>query len=405
MKAKAAILVSSFAVLLFMVVGGLGGVRASSNDGAYRQLQVYSEVLSRVNSEYVEDPNIPKVTDGALHGLLEALDSNSSYLSPKEYQDYKSKKTDAKADIGAAISKRFGYAAVISVIPGGPADKAGIQGSDIFEAIEGHSTREMSLAGIRALLSGQPGSNVNVSVVRARRAEPQKLTITRDVVAIPTTIDRLMDDGVGYIKADTFSKGKSQEIAARIKSLQKQGAKKFVLDVRNNGEGEELEGVATANLFLNHGTITYLQGQKYPREAFTADPSKAITNLPVVVLVNRGTAGPAEVVAAAILENARGDVVGDKTFGDGSVQKLIDLPDGSALILSIAKYYSPSGKAIQDTAITPNVLIADTDEEAPLPDEEQDSVTPADENKTKAPQQDEQLKKAIEVLKKRETKG
>jgi len=405
MKAKAAILVSSFAVLLFMVVGGLGGVRASSNDGAYRQLQVYSEVLSRVNSEYVEDPNIPKVTDGALHGLLEALDSNSSYLSPKEYQEYKSKKTDAKADIGAAVSKRFGYAAVIAVIPGGPADKAGIQGSDIFEAIEGHSTREMSLAEIRALLSGQPGSNVNVSVVRARRAEPQKLTITRDVVAIPTTVDKLMDDGVGYIKADTFSKGKSQEIAARVKSLQKQGAKKFVLDVRNNGEGEESEGIATANLFLNHGTITYLQGQKYPREAFTADPSKAITNLPVVVLVNRGTAGAAEVVAAAILENARGDVVGDKTFGDGSVQKLIDLPDGSALILSIAKYYSPSGKAIQDTAITPNVLIADTDEDAPLPEEEQDSVAPADENKPKAPQQDEQLRKAIEVLKKRETKG
>ena len=121
--------------------------------------------------------------------------------------------------------------------------------------------------------------------------------------------------------------------------------------------------------------------------------------------MNRGTAGPAEVVAAAILENARGDVVGDKTFGDGSVQKLIDLPDGSALILSIAKYYSPSGKAIQDTAITPNVLIADTDDDAPLPDEDQDSAAPADESKTKAPQQDEQLRKAIEVLKKHEAKA
>jgi len=214
-----------------------------------------------------------------------------------------------------------------------------------------------------------------------------------------------MEDGVGYIKADTFMKGKSQEIATRLKALQKQGAKKFVLDLRNNGEGDESEGIAAANLFLNHGTITYLQGQKYPREAFTADPSKAVTNLPIVVLVNRGTAGPAEVVAAAILENARGDVVGDKTFGDGSVQKLIDLPDGSALILSIAKYYSPSGKAIQDTAITPNVLIADTDDDASLPDEDQDSAAPADENKTKAPQQDEQLRKAIEVLKKREAKA
>jgi carboxyl-terminal processing protease len=404
MKTKAAILVTSFAVLLFMVVGGLGGVRASSNDGAYRQLQVYSEVLSRVNSEYVEDPNIPKVTDGALHGLLEALDPNSSYLSPKEYQDYKSKKTDAKADIGAAVSKRFGYAAVISVIPGGPADKAGIQGSDIFEAIEGHSTREMSLAGIRALLSGQPGSNITVSVVRARRAEPQKVVITRDVVTVPPVTDKVMEEGVGYIKVDALPKGKSQEIATLIKTLQKQGAKKFVLDLRNSGEGEESEGIATANLFLNHGTITYLQGQKYPREAFTAEPNKAITSLPVAVLVNHGTAGPAEIVAAAILENARGDVVGDKTFGDGSVQKVIDLPDGSALILSVAKYYSPGGKAIQDTAITPNVLVADTDEDAPLPDEDQDTAVP-DENKTKTPQQDEQLRKAIEVLKNHDAKG
>src|SRR6476659_683886 len=402
MKAKAAILVSSFAVLLFMVVGGLGGVRASSNDGAYRQLQVYSEVLSLVNSEYVEDPNIPKVTDGALHGLLEALDSNSSYLSPREYDDYKSKKSDAKADIGAAISKRFGYAAVISVVAGGSANKAGIQGSDIFEAIEGHSTREMSLAGIRALLSGQPGSPVTVSVVRARRAEPQKLTVTRDVVAIPTATEKLMEDGVGYIKVDTLTKGKSAEIANRIKSLQKQGAKKFVLDLRNNGEGDESEGIATANLFLNHGTITYLQGQKYPREAFTADPAKAITTLPVAVLVNRGTAGPAEVVAAAILENARGDVVGDKTFGDGSVQKLIDLPDGSALILSVAKYYSPSGKAIQDVAITPNVLIADTDDDATLPDEEENAA-PADVQKKATPEHDEQLDKAVEVLKNRQS--
>ena len=405
MRAKAAILVMSFAVLLFMVVGGLGGVRASSTDGAYRQLQVESEVLSRVNSEYVEDPNIPKVTDGALHGLLEALDSNSSYMSPKEYEEYKAKKSDAKGDIGAAVSKRFGYAAVISVVPGGPADKAGIQGSDIFEAIDGHSTREMSLAGIRAILAGQPGSNITVSVVRARRAEPQKVVITRDQVAIPTVAEKLMEDGVGYIKADTLTKGKSQEIALRVKSLQKQGAKKFVLDLRNNGEGEELEGIATANLFLNHGTITYLQGQKYPREAFAADPAKAITNLPIVVLVNRGTAGPAEVVAAAILENARGDVVGDKTFGDGSVQKLIDLPDGSALILSVAKYYSPSGKAIQDTAITPNVVVADADEDAPSPEDDQDSAAPADDNKIKAIQPDEQLRKAIEVLKKRETKA
>jgi carboxyl-terminal processing protease len=399
MKIKAAILVCSAAVLVFMVVGGLNGVRASSNEGAYRQLQVYSEVLSRVRSEYVEEPNIPAVTDGALHGLLESLDPNSSYLSPAEYKDYKSHKTEARGDIGAAISKRFGYAAIVSVVPGGPADKAGLQATDILEAIEGKSSRELSLAEIRNMISGQPGSNVTVEVVRSRRAEPQKMVITRDIVNIPPVTDKVMEDGIGYVQVDAFTKGKSQEIAGKLKALQKAGAKKLILDLRNCALGEEAEGIATANLFLNHGTITYLQGQKYPREAFNADPAKDITNLPVAVLVNKGTAGPAEVVAAAVLENARGDVVGDKTFGDGSVQKTIEMPDGSALILSVAKYYTPSGKAIQDTAITPNILVADVDDDGALPDEDQETAPPDDTKKQVAPQQDEQLQKAIQVLK------
>ena len=401
-KIKAVVLVSSLALVLFMALG-LSGVRASNNDGAYRQLQVYSEVLSRVRSEYVEEPNIPAVTDGALHGLLESLDANSSYLDPGQYKEYKEHKSEARGDIGAAVSKRFGYAAVISVIPGGPGDKAGVEGSDIIEAIEGKSTRELSLAEIHNLLSGQPGSNVTISVVRPRRAEPQKIVITRDVVAIPQVTDKMLEDNIGLIKVDAFTKGKAQEIASRIKSVQRSGAKKLILDLRNAAEGEESEGIATANLFLNHGAITYLQGQKYPRQAFNADPQKAITSLPLVVLVNRGTAGPAEVVAAAILGNARGDVVGDKTFGDGSIQKVIEMQDGSALILSVAKYYTPDGKAIQDTAVTPNIIVADNDDDGLLPDEDQQSAP--DQEKRGHPQQDDQLQKAIQLLKNRETRG
>jgi carboxyl-terminal processing protease len=400
MKIKAAILVSSFAVLLFVVVGSFGGVHASSNDGSYRQMQVYSEVLSRVQSEYVEDPNIPKVTDGALHGLVESLDANSSYLTPAAYKAFKAHKSEAKGEIGATVSKRFGYADVVSVLPGSPAEKAGIEDTDIFESIEGQSTRDMSLPEIRSLLSGTPGSTVNVSVVRARRAEPQKVTITRDVVSIPPVSDKMLEDGIGYVKVDALTKGKAQEITAKIKSLERSGAKKLVLDLRNTSEGEESEGVATANLFLNHGTITYLQGQKFPREAFNADAAKAVTSLPVAVLVNKGTAGAAEIVAAALLENARADVVGDKTFGDGSVQKTIDLPDGGALILSVAKYYSPSGKAIQETAVTPNVLVADETDNLISEDEDSEPAAAEPEAKPKNTQ-DDQLHKAVEVLKSR----
>lgn len=399
-KFKASILVLSAAVLLFMVIGDMNGVRASSNDGAYRQLQVYSEVLSRVRSEYVEEPNIPDVTQGALHGLLESLDADSSYLTPAQYKLYKDHEAGSKADIGAAISKRFGYAAVVSVIPGGPADKAGLEDTDILEAIEGKSTREMSVAEIRDLLAGDPGSSVTVSVVRARRAEPEKMVITRAAVNIPPVTDKQVGDGIAVIRVDTLTKGKSQEIANKIKAVQKDGAKKLILDLRNCAQGDETEGIATANLFMNHGTITYLQGQKYPRESFNADAGKAITNLPLVVLVNRGTAGAAEIVASAILENARGDVVGDKTFGEGSVQKVIELPEGSALILSVAKYYTPSGKAIQDTAVTPNVLVADADEDAAVPDEDE-NAQPSEETKKPVNPQDDQLQKAIEVLKAR----
>ena len=400
MKIKAAILVSSFAVLLFVVAGSFGGVHASSNDGSYRQMQVYSEVLSRVQSEYVEDPNIPKVTDGALHGLVESLDANSSYLTAEAYKAYKAHKSGAKGEIGATVSKRFGYADVVAVLPGSAAEKAGIEATDIFESIEGQSTRDMSLPEIRSALAGAPGSSVNVSVVRARRAEPQKMTITRELVSIPPVSDKMLEDGIGYVKVDALTKGKAQEIAGKIKSLEKSGAKKLVLDLRNTAEGEESEGVATANLFLNHGTITYLQGQKFPREAFNADPAKAVTSLPVAVLVNKGTAGAAEIVAAAILENARGDVVGEKTFGEGSVPKIFDLPDGGALILSVAKYYSPSGKALQETAVTPNVLVADDTDNAISDEEEQEPAAPEPEAKPKTTQ-DDQLHKAIEVLKSR----
>ncbi len=396
---KLIVLGLSFLLATFVVVGGLG-VRANTNDdGSYRQLGVYSEVLSRIRTEYVEEPNIPAVTNGALHGLLESLDANSSYLDPTEYKDYKQRK-EGKAGIGAAVSKRYGYAAVISVIPGGPADKAEIESGDIIEAIEGKTTRDMSLAEIDGLLTGPPGSVVNVSVVRPRRAQPVKSALTRAIVADPPITDKMMEDGIAYIKVDDFPKGRSQEIANKLKAVEKEGAKKIILDLRNSGDGEETEGIATANLFLNHGTIATLQGQKYPKQIFNAEPDKAIvTNLPLVVLVNRGTAGAAEIVAAAVMENARGDVLGDKTFGSGSIQKVIDMPDHSALILSVAKYYSPSGKALQDTAVTPNILVADNNDDFIAPDEDENAQDDAQQEKEKANQPDDQLNKAIEVLK------
>jgi carboxyl-terminal processing protease len=219
----------------------------------------------------------------------------------------------------------------------------------------------------------------------------------RDVVTLPAVTEQLVGDNVGIIKAQVLTKGKAAEVAERIKSLQKKGAKKLVLDLRYNSEGDEEEGVALANLFLGKGNIGSLQGQKFEKVTYAADPQKKITDLPLVVLVNRGTAGAAELVAAAIQDNARGDVLGDKTFGEGSVQKLIEVPDGSALILSVAKYYTSNGKIIQDTGITPNILVASSDDVVAVSDDD-DSNSPDEPQKTQ-PKEDEQLRRAIEVLK------
>ena len=401
---KFVLLLSSLFVVLFVVIGSLGVHADSKSDGAYRQLGVYSEVLSRIRTEYVVEPDMNQVTDGALHGLLESLDANSSYLNPAEYKAYTERKAEGKASIGAAVSKRYGYAAVVSVIPGGPADKANLESGDIIEAIEGKTTREMSLAEIDGQLLGKPGSVINLSVVRPRKAQPQKTPVTREIIVTPPVAEKQMDDNIGYIRVITFTKGRSQEIANQVKTAQKQGARKLILDLRNCGAGDEQEGIATANLFLNHGMIAYLQGQKYAKQTFNAEASKAITNLPIVVLVNKGTAGPAEIVASSILENARGDVLGDKTFGDGAVQQLFPLPDGSAVMISIAKYYSPSGKANQDTAVTPNILVADTDDYASPDDGEDDSANPTPDTKQKD-QPDEQLRRAVEVLKNKDQKS
>jgi carboxyl-terminal processing protease len=401
-SAKYSVLALSLLIVLFTIAGGFG-VHASTNaDGAFTQIKVFGEVIFHINQYYVEQPKMPVVTDGALHGLLESLDPNSAYLNPAEYKVFKARKADGEANIGATVSKRFGYAAVVSVLPGTPAAKAGIEPGDILESINDKTTTSQPLAQIRSALAGEPGSQVNITIIRPRKAEPFKVSVTRAAISVAPPSSKMLEAGIGYIKVDALTKGKSQEIAGRIKDLEKQGAKKLVLDLRNVAEGPQEEGVATANLFLDHGTITYLEGQKYPRVTYNAEPGKAATKLPLAVLVNRSTSGAAEIVAAAVMENARGDVVGAKTYGEGSVQKLIEVPDGSALILSVAKFYTPGGKPIQETAVTPNVPVADTQDDFTGPDDE-DNQQPNPQPQAK-PQSDDTLKKAIEVLKMREQK-
>ena len=395
---------------VFLGVNSSGVSAASSGqDGAYRQINVYTEVLRHIQTDYVTDPNITEVTNGALRGLLESLDADSSYLTPADYKTYKADK-GGKAQAGINVSKRYGYATVVSVVPGSPADKGGLVDGDILESIEGQDTRNISLAMIQRLLEGAPGSTLTVGVVgHGGKVEPDKITMTRGVTVVPPVVDVLPpvvdtlyeNASILYLKPEILDHDHVQQVENKLKGMQKTGNKKILLDLRDDSAGDMTEATRMANMLLKGGTIATLEGQKFPKQVFTADPSKAVqTTAPVVVLVNRGTAGPAELVAAALLDNKRADVVGEKTFGEGAQQKTFELPDGAALILSVAKYESPSGKKIQDDGVTPTVLLASGQDEAVGVDEEApvDTTTPAPVKKP-GPQVDEQLTKALDILK------
>jgi len=402
---KILLLVVSVVLVLTVFLGvNSSGVSAATDgqDGAYRQINVYSEVLRHIQTDYVEEPSIPTVTNGALRGLLESLDSDSSYLTPADYKAFKADR-GGKAQVGINVSKRWGYATVVSVVPGSPADKANLNDGDIIEAIGNQDTRDISLAVIRLMLEGAPGSELSLSVVRPRKAAPEKLTMNRVVTPLPPVAETMYENSsILYLKPGILDHEHVQQIENKLKGMSKAGNKKILLDLRDVADGENAEAIRMANFLLKSGTIVTLEGQKIEKQTFAADGSKAINaTSPLVVLVNRGTAGPAEIVAAALMDNKRADVVGEKTFGEGSQQKTFELPDGAALILSVAKYQSPAGKKLEDEGVTPGVLVASNiDDNSPV-DEDATPDSQQQPQQTKKPTVtvDEQLNKALDLLK------
>lgn len=389
--------VITFSLLVFFYVG-LGYVLGkTSDDRSYRGVILFSEVLQRIQQDYVEEPNIPLVTSGALHGLLESLDPQSSYFSPREYAEYKKELQNGhRGDIGAVLSKRFGYVVIVSVLPDSPARKAGLRGGDILEAIAGFTTREMSIGQAQVLLTGEPGTAVKVSVISRRfgtgtQAEDVEV-VRREMAPLPIEADRLEGE-VGYIRVATLSSGKSAEIRQKLVQFEHQGIRKLVFDLRDCAAGEVNEAIETARLFIPSGKLVSLKGQTVAAKEFAADPAKVAWKHPFTVLISNGTAGPAEVLAAALGGNTAAfggkvEIVGERTLGTASEQKLIPLEDGAALVLTVANYYTPAGKVILEEGVSPTVEVRAASDSA---DEGETQPSPA-------AQDDPVLKKALEIL-------
>jgi len=385
---------SSF-VLGILLLGAVLGKSSAADGDAYRHFAVFTDVISRIKSDYVEEPDMKNVTLGALNGMLESIDPYASYLNADQYKQYVKTKENKKAHIGLVLSRRFGYVSVVGAIPGSPAAVLGLSTGDVLETINGVGTRDMPLAFAEMLLYGDPGTNVDLAVLRVRRGtDAQKMTLSRAVVADPPVTAKMSGDGIGVIEVRSMQPGTARDVSAKIADVQKQGAKKLVLDLRDNVLGDPAEGIALANLFMEKGQIGYLMGQKVARKDFTAEPAKAVWKQPLVVITNRGTAGGAEVAAAALLDSKRAEAVGERTYGDAAERKALTMDDGGAVILSTAKYYGPSGKAIQDNAVTPSVPVSDGQAE---PETDEEGAAPQAEP-AKKPAEDQPLKKAIEVL-------
>jgi carboxyl-terminal processing protease len=393
------LVVSSSTLLTLLLLVGWGLGKGASQDDTFKHIGVFSDVVGHIKSEYVEEPDMKSVTLGALNGLLEAVDPFASYLNADQYREYQKNKDLKRADVGLILSKKSGYVGVVGVIPNSPAAKAGLSTFDMIESIKGIATRDMPLAYASMLLQGESGSTVDLSVVRVRRPEPQTVKLTRAVTVLPPVESKMLADHVGYVNIDALSPAHVKEVASAVQKLQKDGAQKLVVDVRGCSVGSPEDGIALANLFVNKGRIAYVQGQRVPRQNFEADPAKAITTLPLAVLTNRGTADAAEILAAAVQDNKRGKVVGERTYGDAAQRKAITMDDGGAVILSVAKYYSPEGKAIQDTGVVPATVVAETEAQVDL-DDNGEPLPQAEQVQQKKPtEEDPVVKKAVEVLK------
>jgi carboxyl-terminal processing protease len=413
-RSKFIVVVFSATLALYAVVGGWMFTRAQQQNDPGAQLRIFESVLQHINDDYVDEPDLTKVRAGALRGLAYGLDPYSTYLTVDQVRDYRASLEKSQVGIGAELSQVASYLYVIAPVKGGPADQAGLQSGDIIEYIDGKATRDISLYDAKQLLNGAAGSEVKLRVLRAG-TKPFALTVKRRPVDVPAAEARMEAGKIGIVRVNSLAAGESTDVQKRVQELQKQGAQKLVIDLRSVAGGSLEEGVKVANLFVRNGALaeTVGRGGKV-LNTMNADPKLSVFDGPVVVLIDRGTAGAAEVVASAFIEQKRGEVVGEKSFGAGADQQLFPLRNGDGLLLTTIKWASSKGKAFLGAGVAPTVEVkrpelaqavdpedlTGNDDDAiahPSASPDKRDVSP-EATSTKQQPEDVQLKRALELL-------
>ena len=328
----------------------------------YNKLKVFSEILSLIESNYVEPLASDTMVDGAIKGMVKALDPHTSYLPPVSYKEMQVQTTGKFGGLGIEISIRDGVLTVVSPIEGTPAFKVGVKPGDKIIKIEDESTLDMTLQDAVSLLRGETGEPVDITIFRESFKVPKKFTIVRDIIKVRSVVKKLYKKDIGYIKIRSFSKNTSVDLDKALEELGQEGITKLILDLRNNPGGLLNQAVEVTDRFLNReNLIVYTKGRSEDQNMrFTSHDKVAGVSYPLIIIVNGGSASASEIVAGALQDLNRAVILGTQTFGKGSVQTIMPLSDGSALRLTTARYYTPSGRVIQENGIQPDIIIERT---------------------------------------------
>ena len=359
-RSRLVIALVSTCLVGYIAVGSLLG--KALGDTSYGQLAIFNEVVSLVLAQYVEPVNLDRAMAGARLGMADALDGDTSYLDAEQYKLVQQPLGEADADVGLVLTRRFAFLMVVAPRPGSPAAKAGLRPGDLVKAIDERHTRPMPALVAERLMRGAPGSSVKLSVLRAG-AEPFDVTVVRERLTPAVAEGRMLDAATGYVRIGEFTATTAGDVRGQVESLQRSGATRLLLDLRDAAWGAPADGVAVAELFLQGGPVAKLVGRRTDEKLLQADAARSAWAGPLAVLVTNGTAGPGEVVAAALLDAGRAKLVGEHTFGRAAVSKTVPLPEGG-LVLTVAKYMSPKGTSIHGQGIAPSVPVAEEDDDS-----------------------------------------
>lgn len=355
-------------LLAALVSGDIAGSRKSAQaDVAYGKIKIFGDILDVIRNNYVEEPDVDELFQGAIKGMLQTLDPHSSYLTPDMLKHVEVETKGVFGGLGIEIGVKDGVLTVIAPIEDTPAFRAGLKAGDKIVRIENEPTKELNVMDAVKRLRGEPGTQVTIWIAREGFAEPRAFTITRDIIKIKSVKSKFMGDGVGYVKLLQFQQDSDSEVQKAVQGMirEKEGLRGMVLDLRNNPGGLLDQAVKVADIFLESGLIVYTDGRvEAQRSKWAAHKDGTYGEFPMVVLVNAGSASASEIVAGALQDHGRAIVVGTQTFGKGSVQTILHLEDGSGVRLTTARYFTPNGRSIQAKGIEPDIVVQD-DREPP----------------------------------------